>query len=243
MAPSTLHATTAHDADSSHSDASTTTATSDSLREPDQAVSGVLDRSASSHADGAGTSHLLNHPALYRAPNHAVRTIALTRAQQNYGNRFAQRVVSNSEGHGQPAGTIRRACACGGTCSACSAQSAATSPQISSTHPSVIQTQPLSTESHHMPRGVSADVVPRESQGQPLDTSVQQFMQGRFGADFADVRIHTDRSAAESPQCLGPKPTRSDRISTSPMATMRLTLRTANDCSHTNSHIRFSKAK
>lgn len=34
--------------------------------------------------------------------------------------------------------------------------------------------------------------------GQPLDSGTQQYMESRFGADFSDVRVHTDAEAAQS---------------------------------------------
>lgn len=36
------------------------------------------------------------------------------------------------------------------------------------------------------------------SPGRPLDTDTRDFMEGRFGHDFGEVRVHTDRNAAAS---------------------------------------------
>ena len=58
--------------------------------------------------------------------------------------------------------------------------------------------------------GLGRDLVPipasvREvlrSSGQPLDPAIREFMEPRFGYDFADVRIHTDTRAAEAAAAL-----------------------------------------
>ena len=41
------------------------------------------------------------------------------------------------------------------------------------------------------------------SPGRPLDPATHDFMAPRFGADFSDVRIHTDDSAARSAEAVG----------------------------------------
>src|SRR5260221_3570864 len=52
------------------------------------------------------------------------------------------------------------------------------------------------------------DEVPRivqevlTSNGQPLDTTTQAFMEPRFGYDFSQVRVHTDEQAVESAQAV-----------------------------------------
>jgi hypothetical protein len=54
------------------------------------------------------------------------------------------------------------------------------------------------------PRGSHSQIVPPivhdvlSSPGQQLDASTRAFMEPRFGGDFAPVRVHTDRRAAES---------------------------------------------
>ena len=40
------------------------------------------------------------------------------------------------------------------------------------------------------------------SPGQPLDSSNRNFMEPRFGNDFSQIRIHTDRKAAESARAV-----------------------------------------
>ena len=41
------------------------------------------------------------------------------------------------------------------------------------------------------------------SGGAPLDTDTRSFMESRLGADFSDVRVHTDGAATESARSLG----------------------------------------
>ena len=41
------------------------------------------------------------------------------------------------------------------------------------------------------------------SPGQPLDAGTRGFMEPRFGADFGDVRVHSDSRAAESARAVG----------------------------------------
>ena len=40
------------------------------------------------------------------------------------------------------------------------------------------------------------------SPGQPLDTATRAFMEPRFGANLAEVRIHVDETAAKSAQAV-----------------------------------------
>lgn len=41
--------------------------------------------------------------------------------------------------------------------------------------------------------------------GKPLDADVREFMEAGFGADFGDVRVHTDSGAAESSEAINAK--------------------------------------
>jgi hypothetical protein len=54
----------------------------------------------------------------------------------------------------------------------------------------------LSTDHEEEPSPVR-DVV-GSSSGQPLDRPTRQFMEGRMGHDFGDVRVHTDATASDS---------------------------------------------
>src|SRR5262249_21749750 len=110
----------------------------------------------------AGAS--LAHPA-----NQGVRTVALRRAQQAYGNRVAQRLVP-------------RACACGGTCERCA-----------STTTRLVQARDAGTGGPEASLRAE-DVTPRDSHGEALDEETRQFMEARFGTSFEHVRLHTDSS-------------------------------------------------
>ena len=39
--------------------------------------------------------------------------------------------------------------------------------------------------------------------GSPLDAGVRGEMEGRFGQDFSDVRVHTDKQASDSAEAVG----------------------------------------
>jgi hypothetical protein len=44
---------------------------------------------------------------------------------------------------------------------------------------------------------LSAKTLPSQGGGSPLDGGVRSFMQNRFGADFSDVKVHTDPQAVQ----------------------------------------------
>ena len=98
------------------------------------------------------------------------------------------------------AAQVQRKCACGGTCDSCKAGQAderkgtlhrksAASPPIAAAGASAATTS------------MSAPPIVHEvlrSPGQHLDTATRAFFEPRFGADFGDVRVHTDSSASKS---------------------------------------------
>jgi hypothetical protein len=103
-------------------------------------------------------------------------------------DRVAERVMR------MPDSTVQRRCSCGGlagadgACAACRAnrlglQRGATAPALEVV-PSTVQAT-LST------------------MGRPLDAATRAFIEPRFGHDFAGVRVHTDRQAAESAAAVG----------------------------------------
>jgi hypothetical protein len=49
---------------------------------------------------------------------------------------------------------------------------------------------------------VFSEAISAENHGDPLDRNTRQFMEGRFGADFSHVRVHTGPGAAKSAQAL-----------------------------------------
>src|SRR5947209_8468049 len=54
----------------------------------------------------------------------------------------------------------------------------------------------LNPESHQAPAHRKDDVG--SGGGMPLDRDTRGFMESRLGADFSDVRVHTDAKASES---------------------------------------------
>jgi outer membrane protein OmpA-like peptidoglycan-associated protein len=89
--------------------------------------------------------------------------------------------------------TLQRKCACGGAASGCTSckaedvvklQRKAAAPDGATTAPPIVH-----------------DVL--RSPGQPLDPATRGFMETRFGRDFGDVRVHSDRAAAESARAVG----------------------------------------
>ena len=66
----------------------------------------------------------LGHEILLRPPNTSVRTLAMRRAQQTYGNSHVQRILSKSNAGAETARAVQLKCACGGTCPRCKAPEA-----------------------------------------------------------------------------------------------------------------------
>ena len=66
----------------------------------------------------------LGHELLSRPANASVRTLAVRGAEQTYGNRFVQRMVSKPTAGLTNAHVVQRQCACGGTCPSCKAAGA-----------------------------------------------------------------------------------------------------------------------
>src|SRR5687767_11239407 len=63
----------------------------------------------------ADTAKFLSHPTLSQSANVSLRGIAFKRAQQTYGNHFAQSVVRGIQRKpGAASGIVQRDCACGG---------------------------------------------------------------------------------------------------------------------------------
>ena len=140
---------------------------------------------------------LLSHPA-----NAGVRTLAMRRAQQTYGNRFVQRMVAKAATGLGPSRVVQRQCACGGTCAACQAGEAvsavaATGDSAETMSPArdehrVIQTKAADFGEPEAPAGV--DLFPPG--GEPLDRQTRGYMESRIGVDLGAVRVHTDSQAA-----------------------------------------------
>jgi outer membrane protein OmpA-like peptidoglycan-associated protein len=101
------------------------------------------------------------------------------------------------------AALLQRKCACGGTCDQCNADQTeehatvqrkpAAGPQIATAGSSAATTAMNAPPMVH-------EVL--RSPGQPLPSSVRTFFEPRFGADFSQVRVHTDGRAAESARAV-----------------------------------------
>ncbi|HEX7961513.1 MAG TPA: DUF4157 domain-containing protein, partial [Terriglobales bacterium] len=87
---------------------------------------------------------------------------------------------------------LQRACACGGTCASCSGS-------LEEQNPAWLQRQLSAGASGGV---VDAQIIPHESPGHSLPDSTRGFMESSFGADFSDVRVHTDEHAANSASTL-----------------------------------------
>jgi hypothetical protein len=98
----------------------------------------------------------------------------LQRAQRLYGNRASQQIVMRAR-------VVQRQCACGGTCAKCQEEEQQRQVQRSSAAqaPAEFNGIPAST-------------------GEQLDPSTRRPMEAHFGADLADVRVHTGSEAAKS---------------------------------------------
>jgi hypothetical protein len=115
-------------------------------------------------------------------PDAAARTLTvqrmtsrvLQRAQRLYGNRASQRFVMRSR-------ALQRQCACGGMCPKCQEEEEQRALQRSSSAPAPAQ----------------FDGIPA-TQGQPLDPAARRPLEAHFGANLADVRVHTSSDAADS---------------------------------------------
>jgi hypothetical protein len=127
-------------------------------------------------------------PVLRHRANTAIRSVVLRQAQRTYGNRFAQRSVAR--------GLAQRSCNCGGTCEKCS--QAAVEPDSEQKH--LVQMQATGETS---PNGLDAGAV-RDvtSTGQSMDPNTRESMEGHFGADFGDIRIHQGASVSKAADAI-----------------------------------------
>jgi hypothetical protein len=117
---------------------------------------------------------LLRSPAPGHAANTSTRASAARRVQRSHGNRATRQIVMRAP-------ILRRECACGGTCAKCQEEEEQRALQRSSASPA--------------PLGF--DGIP-STQGEPLEAAARRPLEAHFGADLADVRVHTGSAAAES---------------------------------------------
>src|ERR1700722_12416470 len=114
------------------------------------------------------------------------RAPVLQRAQRLYGNRASQQIVMRAH-------TVQRQCACGGTCAKCQEEEQQRQVQR--------QVQTTVQRSSAAPAPAQFDGIPA-STGEQLDPATRQPMEAHFGADLADVRVHTGSEAAKSATSL-----------------------------------------
>jgi hypothetical protein len=93
-----------------------------------------------------------------------------------------------------PEPSVQRACHCGGSCPSCKSEQA---------EEGLLQLKALGP-GHPSEGAASADVrALSQSPGKPLDAGTRAFFEPRFGFDFSNVRIHTDRAPADAADRLG----------------------------------------
>ena len=97
---------------------------------------------------------------------------------------------------------LQRKCACGGTpsptgeCEACRRKKLQ---RYVNTRPALAAIKEQPSAAFTVPPVVN-DVL--SSPGRPLDKATRGFFEPRFGHDFSNVRVHTDRPAAQSAQSI-----------------------------------------
>ena len=103
-----------------------------------------------------------------------LKTPVLQRAQRLYGNRASQQIVMR-------ASALQRQCKCGGTCTKCQEEEERRALQRSSAAEAPAEFDELPTTG-----------------GEPLSAATRHPLEAHFGADLADVRVHTGSEAADS---------------------------------------------
>ncbi len=98
----------------------------------------------------------------------------LQRAQRLYGNRASQQIVMRAR-------ALQRQCNCGGTCAKCQEEEEQRALQRSSAAEAPAEFDELPTTG-----------------GEPLSAATRHPLEAHFGADLADVRVHTGSEAADS---------------------------------------------
>lgn len=157
------------------------------LRSPGQPLDGVT-RALMEPGFGHDFSKVRVHATL---PRMAQAKLAINQPGDPYeqeADRVAEQIMR------MPAPTLQRACAqcaAGGTpCPKCRAEQAA-----------VLQRRATSLTALES-SGVADNFLDALGPGRPLDSATHAFFEPRFGADFSQVRIHTDAKAAESARAV-----------------------------------------
>lgn len=105
---------------------------------------------------------------------HRLKAPVLQRAQRLYGNRATQQMVGSAR-------VLQRQCKCGGTCAKCQEEKEQRALQRSSAAEAPAE----------------FDGIPTTG-GEPLNAANRRPLEAHFGADLADVRVHTGSEAADS---------------------------------------------
>lgn len=94
-----------------------------------------------------------------------------------------------------PEPQLQRACACGGECPKCQTQ------QPDQGH---LRLQTNGVQASDTGQRAASPIVHEvlAAPGQPLDAATRDFMEPRFGHNFAHVRVHTDAKAAKSARAV-----------------------------------------
>jgi pyrrolidone-carboxylate peptidase len=98
--------------------------------------------------------------------------------------------VDVSDVSSSPPPRVQRACSCGGTCSKC---------QERSEEEPTLRRSPDGPAPSEAPRSVQETL---RSSGRPLERSLRERLEPRFGADFSGVRVHTDSPSARDVSAL-----------------------------------------
>jgi hypothetical protein len=150
-------------------------------------------------APQTNASRLLGSPALNSAGGAQVRALALKRAQQTHGNRFAQRAVAGAQKN-STSRLIQRQCSCG-TCEQC-AGTTSDSALILAAGSEVRSVQAKAANGNALALKPAEPLMPEGSSGIPIGEAALRFMESHFAADFSDVRIHNDLAAGASANAL-----------------------------------------
>ena len=146
----------------------------------------------SNEAQTRDAAQLLRSPLLSDPANGSVRAVACKSVQQSHGNRFAQRAIAGQllQRHRLRSDTRERVTPA--TSTSASTGEPGRLPQRQAASPLTFANSDLQMH----------DAIPAGS-GEPMDAQTRQFMESRFGADFGEVRVHTDERAAASAESLG----------------------------------------
>jgi len=99
-----------------------------------------------------------------------------------------------------PEPQVQRVCDCGGSCPKCQKEQADRDHRRVQTQSAQGSAGEQAERAEQTAPPIVDDVL--RSSGQPLDTAARSFLEPRFGADFSQVRVHTDDTAAKSARAI-----------------------------------------